>query len=97
MPVTEELRRKGSVTRGTCWRPWGWPDDLGIWHELNGVEIQFVDAYNPIAGGLQNGVPYRLRFRVTQDTPTTSGTVLAAKRSACARAPARGGSNITVS
>lgn len=45
---------------------WGWPEDLGIWHELDGVEIQFGNGYNPVAGGLQDDTPYRLRFRVTQ-------------------------------
>jgi hypothetical protein len=52
---------------------WGWPEDLGIWHELDGVEIQFATGYNPIPGGLQDDTPYRLRYRVTQlDAFTTS-------------------------
>lgn len=51
---------------------WGWPEDLGLWWELNGVETQFSNGYNPIAGGLQNNTRYRLRFRVTQfDAGTT--------------------------
>lgn len=45
---------------------WGWPEDLGIWREVNGIETQFATGYNPVAGGLQNGVRYRARFRVTQ-------------------------------
>jgi hypothetical protein len=51
---------------------WAWPEDLGIWHELDGVEIQFDQAFDPVAAGLQSGVVYRLRFRVTQETPTTT-------------------------
>lgn len=51
---------------------WGWPDDLGIWREINGVETQFATAYNPIVGGLQNNVRYRVRFRVTQIDPATT-------------------------
>ncbi len=51
---------------------WGWPEDLGLWRELNGVETQFSTGYNPVAGGLQNDTRYRLRFRVTQfDAGTT--------------------------
>jgi len=49
---------------------WAWPEDLGIWREFDGVETQFLTGYSPIAGGLQNGVRYRLRFRVTQESPT---------------------------
>lgn len=45
---------------------WGWPEDLGVWREVNGIETQFATGYNPIAGGLQNGERYRARFRVTQ-------------------------------
>jgi len=45
---------------------WGWPEDLGIWREVDGQEMQFATGYNPVAGGLQNGVRYRVRFRVTQ-------------------------------
>ncbi len=48
---------------------WAWPEDLGLWTETNGVETQYLFGLNPIAGGLQNGVPYRVRFRVEQDTP----------------------------
>jgi hypothetical protein len=51
---------------------WGWPEDLGIWHELDGVEIQFGNGYNPVAGGLQDDTPYRLRFRVTQQDASTT-------------------------
>lgn len=51
---------------------WFWPEDLGIWREIDGVETQFATGYDPIAGGLQDGVRYRLRFRVTQmDAATT--------------------------
>jgi hypothetical protein len=56
---------------------WAWPEDLGLWHELDGVEIQFTTAFNPVPGGLQDGVPYRLRFRVTQSDAST--TLLQAK------------------
>jgi len=45
---------------------WIWPEDLGIWREIDGQEMQFATGYNPVAGGLQNGVRYRTRFRVTQ-------------------------------
>ncbi len=57
--------------------PWAWPEDLGLWREIGGVETQFAWGYDPIAGGLQNGVRYRLRFRVTQSTP--GSTLLQAK------------------
>ncbi|MBK8233589.1 MAG: hypothetical protein IT349_08855 [Candidatus Eisenbacteria bacterium] len=49
---------------------WAWPDDLGLWREIDGVETQFAWGFNPIPGGLQNDVRYRLRYRVTQTTPT---------------------------
>jgi hypothetical protein len=49
---------------------WAWPEDLGLWTETNGVETQYLFGLNPIPGGLQNGVPYRVRFRVEQDNPT---------------------------
>jgi hypothetical protein len=45
---------------------WGWPEDLGIWREIDGQEVQFATGYDPVAGGLQNGVRYRVRYRVTQ-------------------------------
>jgi hypothetical protein len=45
---------------------WGWPEDLGIWREINGQETQFATGYNPVPGGLINGVRYRVRYRVTQ-------------------------------
>ena len=57
--------------------PWAWPDDLGLWREIDGVETQFAQGYNPIAGTLQNGVRYGLRFRVTQQNAST--TLLQAK------------------
>jgi hypothetical protein len=51
---------------------WAWPEDLGIWREIDGVETQFATGYNPVAGGLQDGVRYRLRFRVFQESPGTT-------------------------
>jgi hypothetical protein len=45
---------------------WGWPEDLGIWREVGGTETEFATGYNPVAGGLQNGVRYRVRYRVSQ-------------------------------
>lgn len=57
--------------------PWAWHEDLGLWREIDGIETQFAWGANPIAGGLQNGVRYRLRFRVTQATAGT--TLLQAK------------------
>lgn len=57
--------------------PWAWPEDLGLWREIDGVETQFAWGNNPIAGGLQNGVRYRLRYRVHQTSPTS--TLLQAK------------------
>ncbi len=51
---------------------WAWPEDLGLWWEVNGVETQFAWGNNPIAGGLQNDTRYRLRFRVTQSDPATT-------------------------
>lgn len=57
--------------------PWVWPEDLGLWREIDGVETQFATGYNPIASGLQNGVRYRLRYRVSQASPTS--TLLQAK------------------
>lgn len=51
---------------------WGWPEDLGIWREVDGQEMQFATGYNPIAGGLQNGVRYRVRYRVTQHAPDST-------------------------
>jgi hypothetical protein len=56
---------------------WGWPEDLGLWREIDGVETQFAWGNDPIASGLENGTRYRLRFRVTQDAPGT--TLLRAK------------------
>ncbi len=52
--------------------PWGWPDDLGLWYEIAGVETQFLSSYFPVPSGLENGVRYRLRFRVTQQDPATT-------------------------
>ncbi|MCA9729428.1 MAG: T9SS type A sorting domain-containing protein [Candidatus Eisenbacteria bacterium] len=51
---------------------WLWPEDLGIWREIDGVETQFATGYDPVPGGLENGVRYRLRYRVTQDDPATT-------------------------
>lgn len=51
---------------------WAWPEDLGLWREIDGAETQFLTAYDPIAGGLQNGVRYRLRYRVTQQDSLTT-------------------------
>ncbi|TPW17441.1 MAG: hypothetical protein FD129_374 [bacterium] len=51
---------------------WAWPEDLGIWREIDGIETQFQTGYNPLVGGLLNGVPYRLRFRVFQSSPDTT-------------------------
>jgi len=51
---------------------WGWPEDLGIWREVDGQEVQFATGYNPVAGGLQNGVRYRVRYRVTQHAPDST-------------------------
>ncbi len=56
---------------------WFWPEDLGLWREIDGVETQFAWGNNPIAGGLLSGTRYRLRYRVTQTNPTT--TLLQAK------------------
>jgi len=52
--------------------PWAWPEDLGLWREIDGIETQFAQGYNPVAGGLLNGVRYRLRYRVTQIDPDTT-------------------------
>jgi hypothetical protein len=49
--------------------PWAWPEDLGIWREIDGIETQFATGYNPIPATLENGVRYRLRFRVAQSAP----------------------------
>lgn len=51
---------------------WYWPEDLGLWREINGVETQFAWGATPIAGGLQDDVRYRLRFRVTQANPDST-------------------------
>ena len=51
---------------------WGWPEDLGLWREIDGVETQFMTGYDPVPGGLQNGVRYRLRYRVTQQSPSVT-------------------------
>lgn len=51
---------------------WGWPEDLGIWRELNGQEVQIATGYNPVPGGLQSGVRYAVRFRVTQHAPDST-------------------------
>jgi hypothetical protein len=51
---------------------WVWPEDLGIWREIGGVETQFATGYDPVAGGLQNGVRYRARFRVSQHAPDST-------------------------
>lgn len=56
---------------------WAWHEDLGLWREIDGIETQFAWGPDPIAGGLQNGVRYRLRFRVTQMDAVT--TLLQAK------------------
>jgi len=45
---------------------WGWPEDLGIWREIDGQEVQFATGYDPVPGGLEDGVRYRVRYRVTQ-------------------------------
>lgn len=51
---------------------WGWPEDLGLWREIDGVETQFAWGTDPVGVGLQNGTRYQLRFRVTQlDAATT--------------------------
>jgi hypothetical protein len=51
---------------------WYWPEDLGLWREIDGVETQFAWGNDPVAGGLQSDTRYRLRYRVTQDTPNTT-------------------------
>jgi len=51
---------------------WGWPEDLGIWREIDGQETQFATGYNPVPGGLQDGVRYRVRYRVTQHAPDST-------------------------
>lgn len=56
---------------------WFWPQDLGLWNEVDGVEIQFAFGLNPVAGGLQSHVPYRIRYQVFQST--AASTVLRAK------------------
>ncbi len=56
---------------------WGWPEDLGLWREIDGVETQFAWGYDPVVSGLQNGTRYQLRFRVTQ--PDAATTRLQAK------------------
>ena len=51
---------------------WYWTEDLGLWREIDGIETQFAWGNNPVAGGLQNGTRYRLRYRVSQvDAATT--------------------------
>ncbi len=56
---------------------WAWPEDLGLWREIDGVETQFAWGNNPVPGGVLNGTRYRLRYRVTQSSPAT--TLLQAK------------------
>ncbi len=56
---------------------WYWPEDLGLWREIDGVETQFAWGNNPVAGGLQNGTRYRLRYRVSQ--VDAANTLLRAK------------------
>ena len=56
---------------------WGWPEDLGLWREIAGIETQFAAHHDPVVSPLQDHVRYRLRYRVTQQDPAT--TLLQAK------------------
>ncbi|MEQ1832613.1 MAG: hypothetical protein ABL977_06110 [Candidatus Eisenbacteria bacterium] len=56
---------------------WGWPEDLGLWREIAGIETQFAARYDPLVSPLQDHVRYRLRYRVTQQDAAT--TLLQAK------------------
>ena len=51
---------------------WAWPEDLGLWREIDGAETQFAFGTNPIAGGLLDHVRYRVRYRVEQATAATT-------------------------
>jgi hypothetical protein len=45
---------------------------IGIWRETNGVEEPLLETPDPVPGGLQAGVPYRVRFQCEQNGTTTS-------------------------
>jgi hypothetical protein len=51
---------------------WYWPEDLGLWREIYGIETQFAWGDTPIVGGLESDVRYRLRYRVTQANPDST-------------------------
>lgn len=45
---------------------------IGIWRETNGVEEPLQETPDPIAGGWQAGVPYRVRFQCQQNGTMTA-------------------------
>jgi len=51
--------------------------ELGLWREIDGVEIHFAAQLNPLPDGGQDGVRYVARFQVEQVSPST--TALRAK------------------
>jgi hypothetical protein len=45
---------------------------IGIWRETNGVEEPLMETSDPVPGGLQAGVPYRVRFQCQQNGTMTA-------------------------
>ncbi len=45
---------------------------FGLWREVDGVETKFAETIDPIPGGVQDGVDYRVRYRVEQVNATTT-------------------------
>lgn len=49
----------------------GFMQALGIWDEINGAENPVQEAPGVVPGGVQNGVPYHIRFQCYQDGNVT--------------------------
>lgn len=45
---------------------------IGIWRETNGIEEPLLETPDPVPGGLQPGVPYRVRFQCQQNGTMTA-------------------------
>ena len=45
---------------------------IGVWRELYGAEQMLTRRQNPYTGTISTGVPYKVRFRCLQETPTAT-------------------------
>ncbi len=50
----------------------GHMQNLGLWKEINGAEMPILELPDVVPGGVQAGVPYRIRFQCQQNGDSTS-------------------------